>query len=61
MIIKSNIIYFTFPFILFPLSLLFLTCSKSSPTEPEKKRPQVEVTGDITEDTVWESGKDYKI
>ena len=39
----------------------FLSCSKSSPTGPEAKRQRIEVTGDITEDTVWESGKDIKI
>ncbi len=37
----------------------FLTCSKPSPIEPEEKRPQIEVTGDITEEPVWESGMDY--
>ena len=38
---------------------MFLSCGKS-PTKSEE-RPQVIVTEDITEDTVWESGKDYVI
>ena len=38
------------------LSTLGTFCNH--PTEPEATRPQVEVTGDITKDTVWESGED---
>jgi len=41
--------------------LTLLSCSKPSSTQPEPKRPQIEVTEDITEDTVWETGKDIKI
>ncbi|MBN2105289.1 right-handed parallel beta-helix repeat-containing protein [bacterium] len=37
--------------------LLFVGCS--SPTSSNSKRPQIIVDADITEDTVWESGKDY--
>lgn len=36
-------------------------CSKPSSTQPEPQRPQIEVTEDITEDTVWESGMDYGV
>lgn len=45
------------PFML--LCGMFLSCGKS-PTKSEE-RPQVIVTEDITEDTVWESGTDYVI
>ncbi len=57
-LITRKIFLFFIPFsiLLFPFS--FSGCTKT-PTEPEAKRPQIEVTGDITEDTVWESGKDY--
>ena len=37
--------------------LTFLSCSKPSATEPEPQRPQIEVTGDITEEPACESGK----
>ena len=36
----------------------FVGCSKPSTTQPESQRSQIEVTEFITEDTVWESGKD---
>ena len=51
-IIFFNMLYF------FILSLIIHSCSKT-PTEPEAKRPQIKVTEDISEDMVWESGKDY--
>jgi len=41
--------------------LTLLSCSKPNTTQPEPQRPQIEVTEDITEDTVWESGKDYGV
>lgn len=53
---------FVFSFILFPLSFIFFVsivgCSKT-PTSPTENRPQVEIKGPITEDTIWESRKDY--
>lgn len=55
----QKIVLFLLPFSVLLLPFSFSGCSKSSPTEPETKRPQIEVTGDITENTVWESGKDY--
>ncbi len=51
-------------FILYPLSfILVLTCSPSiSPTsDTVSPRPRVIVSGPITEDTVWESGKEYYV
>jgi len=48
-------------FCLFPIFLLCFSCSKPSSTQPEPTRPQIEVTEDITKDTIWESGNDYII
>jgi len=56
--ITSRITFFSFIFFLLSL---FLACSKPSSTEPEPQRTQIEVTEDITEDTVWESWKDYGV
>ena len=47
--------------ILFILLGCLLTMQCSSPTSTNEERPQVIVDQDITEDTVWESGKDYII
>jgi len=38
--------------------LTLLSCSKPNSTQPEPQRPQIEVTENIAEDTVWETGKD---
>ena len=54
--IKFHYIFFSVLFV-FSVGQFFVGCSKSS-TQPEPQRPQIEVTEDITEDTVWESGKD---
>ena len=45
----------------FVLPLLFLSCAQptDSTDEGTVERERVEVSGPISEDTVWERGKDY--
>jgi len=52
LLLKYFLLFF---FVVFVFSV---GCSKP-PTQPEPQRPQIEVTEDITEDTIWESGRDY--
>ena len=53
-------------FILYPLSfILILACSSSTDAPPSDEgtveRERVEVSGSISEDAVWESGKEYVV
>ncbi len=53
------------PHLLYPLSfILIFACSPSTDAPPSDEgtvRERVEVSGPISEDTVWESGKEYYV
>jgi len=56
-------VYFVYFVVAFILPLLFLSCAQ--PTDSTDggtiERERVEVSGSISEDTVWESGKEYYV
>ena len=59
---RFHLLSFSFPFYLlsFILSLLLVSCAQptDSPDDGVVERERVEVSGSISEDAVWESGKD---
>ena len=52
-------LYFIAYLFFFSLTIIFVFSCSKSPTESKENHPQIEVTEDITEDTIWESGNDY--
>jgi len=56
-LVTIGVVVGIFSFILFPLSLF--NCNKTPTTSKQSK--QVTVTGSITENTVWETGKEYVV
>ena len=55
--------YFVYFVVAFILSLLLLSCAQPTDSTDEGtiERERVEVSGPISEDAVWESGKDYVV
>ena len=55
--------YFVYFVVAFVLPLLFLSCAQptDSPDDGAVERERIEVSGPISEDTVWEQGKDYVV
>ena len=60
---RFHLLSFSFTFYLLSF-ILILSCSSSTDAPPSDEgtvRERVEVSGLITEDAVWESGKDYVV
>ena len=55
--------YFVYFVVAFVLPLLFLSCAQptDSTDDGAVERERVEVSGSISEDAVWESGKEYYV
>ena len=55
--------YFVYFVVAFILPLLFLSCAQptDSTDDGTVQRERVEVSGSISEDAVWESGKEYYV